>query len=87
MDRRLVEAVLQGDVSTFLSLDQEEEDIIKQVVSGSLNTVLHFAARFRHLELASEIVNLRPELASAENEKLETPLHDVERGEWRLWRF
>uniref|UniRef100_F6H3E3 Uncharacterized protein n=1 Tax=Vitis vinifera TaxID=29760 RepID=F6H3E3_VITVI len=77
MDRRLVEAVLKGDVSTFLSLAQEEEDIIKQVVSGSLNTVLHLAARFGHLELASEIVNLRPELASAENEKLETPLHEA----------
>ncbi|XP_034682355.1 ankyrin repeat-containing protein At5g02620-like [Vitis riparia] len=77
MDRRLFEAVLKGDVSTFLSLAQEEEDIIKQVVPGSLNTVLHLAARFGHLELASEIVNLRPELSSAENEKLETPLHEA----------
>ena len=77
MDRRLFEAVPKGDVSTFLSLIQEDEDIIKQVVSGSGNTVLHLAARFGHLELAAEIVKVRPELAAAENEKLETPLHEA----------
>lgn len=77
MDRRLFEAVLKGDVPSFLFLVEEDEDIVKQVVSGSGNTVLHLAARFGHLEMAAEIVNRRPELAAAENEKLETPLHEA----------
>ncbi|KAF8400855.1 hypothetical protein HHK36_014158 [Tetracentron sinense] len=77
MDRRLREATLRGDVPAFLELNRENENIIEQTTFGSLNTVLHLAVKFGHLELASEIVKLRPEMASAENEKMETPLHEA----------
>ncbi|XP_021276400.1 ankyrin repeat-containing protein ITN1-like [Herrania umbratica] len=77
MDRRLRESVVRGDVPSFLKLMQEDEDIIKQTAPGSLKTVLHLAARFGHLELASEITKLRPEMVGAEDEKLETPLHEA----------
>lgn len=79
MDRWLHETVLKGDVPSFLNLIQKDESIIEQTVSGSLNTVLHLAARFGHVELVSEIIKLRPEMVAAENEKLETPLHEASR--------
>ncbi|XP_010249616.1 PREDICTED: ankyrin repeat-containing protein ITN1-like [Nelumbo nucifera] len=77
MDRKLHEAVLRGDVPAFLNLIREDESIIEQTTFYLLNTVLHIAAKFGHLELASEIIKLRPEMGSAENEKMETPLHEA----------
>ncbi|XP_022732330.1 ankyrin repeat-containing protein At5g02620-like [Durio zibethinus] len=77
MDRRLLETILIGDIPNFLNLIQEDEHIIEQTVPRSLNTVLHLASRFGHVELAAEIVRLRPEMVAAENEKLETPLHEA----------
>ncbi|XVF48562.1 hypothetical protein PTKIN_Ptkin03bG0200400 [Pterospermum kingtungense] len=79
MDRCLHETVLKGDVPSFLDLIQKDEHIIEQTASGSLNTVLHLAARFGHVELASEIIKLRPDMVAAENEKMETPLHEASR--------
>ncbi|OMO61913.1 hypothetical protein CCACVL1_23153 [Corchorus capsularis] len=78
MDRRLRESIFRGDVASFLNLiDQEDEHAIEQTVGGSLNTVLHLAARFGHVGLASEIIKRRPEMVAAENEKMETPLHEA----------
>ncbi|XP_034682487.1 ankyrin repeat-containing protein NPR4-like [Vitis riparia] len=77
MDERLHEAVLKGDVSAFLVLVQEDEDILKQVVPRSSSTILHLAARLGHHELAAEILKLSPELAATRNEKLDTPLHEA----------
>ncbi|KAL2525555.1 Ankyrin repeat family protein [Abeliophyllum distichum] len=77
MDRRLFEAVVKGDVSGLHSLMEEDENIIKQIDPGSLNTVLHLAARFGHKELASEIIKSCPDMVSSENGELETPLHEA----------
>ncbi|KAF9662251.1 hypothetical protein SADUNF_Sadunf18G0033700 [Salix dunnii] len=78
MDRRLREAILKGDVPAFLSLIEEDEHIIDQKTTpGSSSTILHIASRFGHVELAKEIVRLRPELMFQENEKMETPLHEA----------
>ncbi|PIA64798.1 hypothetical protein AQUCO_00100340v1 [Aquilegia coerulea] len=77
MDRRLYNAVLIGDVSAFLELVQENEDIIEQTTFQSMNTVLHLASKFGHLQLVLELVNIRPGLVSSENEKMETPLHEA----------
>ncbi|KAF5181348.1 Ankyrin repeat-containing protein [Thalictrum thalictroides] len=77
MDRRLYNAVVIGDVSKFLELVQENEDIIEQTTFQSMNTVLHLASKFGHLQLVIELVNLRPGLVSSENDKMETPLHEA----------
>ncbi|KAK9102362.1 hypothetical protein Sjap_019616 [Stephania japonica] len=79
MDRRLNEAILGGDETTFLSLINEDEDhsIMDQMTPGSMNTVLHLASRFGHLELVHETIKLRPEMVSSHNHKLETPLHEA----------
>lgn len=75
--RRLMEAVVKGDVLGLCSLMEEDENIIKQTVPESLNTVLHLAARYGHEELASEIIKSCPEMVSSENGELETPLHEA----------
>ncbi|KAF8388945.1 hypothetical protein HHK36_025628 [Tetracentron sinense] len=77
MDRRLHEAALRGDVPAFLDLVREDGNIVGQKIAGSLNTVLHLAAKFGHLELASEIVQLSPKMVSAENGRMETPLYEA----------
>ena len=78
MDRQLQETIWKGDVAAFLSLIQENENIMSQEIpSGSRNTILHLAGRFGHLELAKEIVKLRPEMVSEVNTKMETPLHEA----------
>ncbi|KVH99864.1 Ankyrin repeat-containing protein [Cynara cardunculus var. scolymus] len=77
MNRLLYESVLKGDLITFLKLVRENETLITERVLESLNTVLHLAARFGHLELASEILRLCPEMVLAENVDLETPLHEA----------
>ncbi|KAI3738066.1 hypothetical protein L2E82_28084 [Cichorium intybus] len=77
MDRILYETVLKGDQTTFHKLIQENETLITHTVVGSLNTVLHLAARFGHLELVLDILKLCPDMIVAENRDLETPLHEA----------
>lgn len=77
MDRRLNEAVFRGDVEAIQKLIEEDANIIKQTIEGSLHTILHLASRFGHVELVKEIVKLFPEMVSAENRDLETPLHEA----------
>ncbi|KAJ4951563.1 hypothetical protein NE237_028395 [Protea cynaroides] len=77
MDRRLYEASARGDVTAFLDLIKEDEELIKQTTFRTSNTVLHIVTKFGHLDLATEIVKLQPEMVSAVNEKIETPLHEA----------
>ncbi|XP_060208317.1 ankyrin repeat-containing protein At5g02620-like [Lycium barbarum] len=77
MDRRLNEVVFRGDVRAIKKLIEEDENIVKQTIEGSLHTILHLAARFGHVELVKMIVKLFPEMTSAENGDLETPLHEA----------
>ncbi|KAL5756006.1 hypothetical protein ACOSQ2_020752 [Xanthoceras sorbifolium] len=77
MDRRVFGAIARNDIPTFVSLVQEDEGILEQTTAGSLNTVLHLASMYGHINLVMEIVKLRPEMAAAENKKLETPLHEA----------
>ncbi|KAI9191957.1 hypothetical protein LWI28_015980 [Acer negundo] len=77
MDRRVFETILRGDVLSFLALVREDGGIINQTVPGSSNTILHLTARFGHVGLAAEILKMWPEMAVAENERLETPLHEA----------
>ncbi|KAF5748260.1 putative Ankyrin repeat family protein [Tripterygium wilfordii] len=100
MDRRLQETILRGDTQAFHTLIQEDENIINQTLPGSSNTILHLIARYGHVELAAEIVKLRPELVAAENDSMETPLHEacregrseimrvlVETDPWLVYKF
>ncbi|KAK6912023.1 PGG domain [Dillenia turbinata] len=77
MDRPVYEAIVRNDVATFLRLVRENKSILQQRCATSGNTVLHLASRLGHYELVAKIVKFKPELVEAENQKLETPLHDA----------
>ncbi|XP_047323715.1 ankyrin repeat-containing protein At5g02620-like [Impatiens glandulifera] len=77
MDRRLQEAIVKGDLLALTKLADEDETILDQQISGSMNGVLHLAARFGHKEMVAEVVRRRPELRAIENREMETPLHEA----------
>lgn len=77
MDRRLQESVTRGDVPALKKVIEQHPDIIQQKVPGSVNTILHLAARYGHVEYAKEVVQRCPEMVSMENAELETPLHEA----------
>ncbi|KAK9266098.1 hypothetical protein L1049_003444 [Liquidambar formosana] len=77
MDFRLFEAIFTNDKPTFMTLVQDNQDILEQKTAKSLNTALHLATRFGQVEFVREIVKLRPDMVAAINEDLETPLHEA----------
>ncbi|KAK2654697.1 hypothetical protein Ddye_014553 [Dipteronia dyeriana] len=77
MDPRVFNAIAENDFPSFIRLVQEDEGILDQRLIGSLNTVLHLASKYGHINLVREIIQLRPEMAAAENKKLEIPLHEA----------
>ncbi|KAK4837477.1 hypothetical protein QYF36_005846 [Acer negundo] len=77
MDPRVFYAIAENDIPSFISLVQEDEGILEQRTIGSLNTVLQLASMSVHINLVMEIIKLRPEMAAAQNKKLETPLHEA----------
>lgn len=77
MDRRLYEICIQGNVDALHELVQEDELMLDQVTVQSLQTPLHLAALFGHLNLVAAILRLRPAMVAAENWKMETPIHEV----------
>lgn len=79
MDNKLFDACVRGDVIAFKALVEEDGTILRQVAARSQNTPLHLAAKLGYLDLASEIIRLKPELVSVTNDKMETPLHEASR--------
>ncbi|KAA8540373.1 hypothetical protein F0562_024708 [Nyssa sinensis] len=75
MDSRLVGAITRNESSTFSSLVQENESILDQRIAKSWITVLHLVSIYGNIELAKEIVKLRPQMAAAVNKDGLTPLH------------
>ena len=77
MDSRLVEAIRTHDTPTLISLFQANEGLLERRTADSLDTVLHLASKFGHVDMVSKIVKLCPEMVAAENKKLETPIHEA----------
>ncbi|KAK9232458.1 hypothetical protein WN943_022704 [Citrus x changshan-huyou] len=77
MAQNLSEAIVRNDKQALINLVGCSNKRILLQRDASLNTALHLAARFGHVELVTEITKLCPELVAAENEKLETPLHEA----------
>ncbi|EOY26887.1 Ankyrin repeat family protein, putative [Theobroma cacao] len=77
MDPRLLEAIAGNDALALTSLVRENEGILEQRTTNSLNTALHLALRFGSNNLVMEIIKLQPNLVATENRKLETPLHEA----------
>ncbi|XP_048323278.2 ankyrin repeat-containing protein At2g01680 [Ziziphus jujuba] len=76
MDSQLMEAIRSNDVSTFINLFRENEGILEQK-SVCLNTALHYASMFGHIDIVSEIIKLYPDMIAAENKDMETPFYEA----------
>lgn len=77
MDRRLYEASLIGNTSSFQKLLEEDELILDRALA-SINAPenpLHIAALRGHVEFTFEILCRRPELAHELNSQGLSPLH------------
>ncbi|GLT70857.1 hypothetical protein SLA2020_429110 [Shorea laevis] len=42
-----------------------------------MDTALHLASKFGHVEMVSEIVKLCPDMVATQNKMLETPIHEA----------
>lgn len=75
MDQRLLDACLSGDRSRLQQLVAENEpDILDQLTFSSRDTVLHLAVREGQAEIASYLLNVKPELSTRQNSDGESPL-------------
>nr|GMD87265.1 ankyrin repeat-containing protein At5g02620-like [Ipomoea batatas] len=77
MDPHHRDVVLRGDLAALQQLIQRDGNLVTQVLPGSLNTVLHLAARFGKAEVAGEVARANPELVPSVNAELETALHEA----------
>ncbi|KAF2301172.1 hypothetical protein GH714_020637 [Hevea brasiliensis] len=80
MDPRLSNAILKNDKVAFETLVKEDKGMLQQRSASCSNTVLHRASRIGHAEVARAIVELCPDLVSAENAQGDSPLHEACRG-------
>jgi len=77
MDQEFFNAIKNNDMTTFSSIVKEREEILKQRTDDTFNTPLHIASKYGCIEMVSEIVRLCPEMVSAENNNMETPIHEA----------
>lgn len=77
MDPRLLEAIQENDKVVFEILVQEDKRVLQQRSSDSSNTSLHWAIMKGKTEIARAILELCPDLVSAQNIRGDTPLHEA----------
>lgn len=77
MDTNILEAIKRNDIPTFTSLIQKNEKCFDRREAGTNNSILHVASKFGRTDMVSNIVMLRPDMVSAENKDLETPVHEA----------
>ncbi|KAL5576503.1 hypothetical protein UlMin_018202 [Ulmus minor] len=78
MDLRLLETIQKNDIPAFSSLvHNDDQGLVEQREANSMNTVLHLAAKFGHVDMVSNIITLCPDMVAAENKNLETPFHEA----------
>ncbi|PIN01276.1 26S proteasome regulatory complex, subunit PSMD10 [Handroanthus impetiginosus] len=64
-------------MKNFKLIVQENAGILDQRSDESLDTALHIATRYGHIEFVAEILRLSPFMAGADNKRGETPLHEA----------
>ncbi|KAL5987583.1 hypothetical protein ACLOJK_035332 [Asimina triloba] len=74
MDIRLFEAALVGDDNSLNSLLQDAEILNRAAVDGKDNP-LHVASIYGHLQIAKNLLDKKPQLATMLNSQRSLPLH------------
>ncbi|ERM98712.1 uncharacterized protein LOC18426729 [Amborella trichopoda] len=75
MDQRLLNACRSGDYDAWRALIEQDESMLDGVTAVTLETPLHLVFRHGHVEMAKEILNLRPLMAFPENYQGLSPMH------------
>lgn len=75
MDLELYDACFDGNMPVFANLVGGNEDILQQTTLQSRDTALHIASQRGHVDLAAEIIRLRPDMMWAVNSNNESPMH------------
>ncbi|KAJ1695376.1 hypothetical protein LUZ63_012074 [Rhynchospora breviuscula] len=73
--KRLDEASHAGDASSLKVLLEEDKLLLDRTLNEVRDNPLHIAAFHGHVDFASEIVELKPELAKKLNKEGQSPLH------------
>ncbi|RWR72476.1 ankyrin repeat-containing protein ITN1-like protein [Cinnamomum micranthum f. kanehirae] len=75
MDPELYDACFDGNMPVFANLVGGNEDILQQTTLQSRDTALHIASQRGHVDLAREIIMLRPDMMWAVNSNNDSPMH------------
>ncbi|KAJ1690576.1 hypothetical protein LUZ63_014731 [Rhynchospora breviuscula] len=75
LQKRLDEASHAGDVSSLKVLLEEDKLLLDRTLNEERDNPLHIAAFHGHVDFASEILKLKPELAKKVNKEGQSPLH------------
>ena len=81
MDQEFFDAIKKNDMTTFSSIVKESEGILNQKTDNTFSTPFNLASKYGCTEMVSEIVRLFPDMVSAENKNMETPIHEACRQE------
>nr|GEX97672.1 ankyrin repeat-containing protein At5g02620-like [Tanacetum cinerariifolium] len=74
-DWQITQAIVENNTVAFRNMDEQDKQMIEQKLGNT--TALHLASRIGNAEIVSIILLLRPEMVDAENDNLETPLHEA----------
>ncbi|KAD4889166.1 hypothetical protein E3N88_21239 [Mikania micrantha] len=74
-DWEVMQAIVENDTVAFIYMVEDDEHLLERRIGN--DTVLHLASRLGNAEMVSLILELKPELVTAENSISETPIHDA----------
>ncbi|KAK1433984.1 hypothetical protein QVD17_10902 [Tagetes erecta] len=74
-DWEVVQAIVENNTTSFNNIVKRDERVVERRFGNE--TVLHLASRLGNAEMVSLILELRPEMVAAENNKSETPIHEA----------
>ncbi|KAI3521558.1 hypothetical protein L1887_11029 [Cichorium endivia] len=75
MDWRVTQAIIENDTVAFKNMVEQDEQVLDKRIGNA--TLLHLASKTGHVEMVSLILELRPQMVVAENNRCETPIHEA----------
>ncbi|KAL8230458.1 hypothetical protein R6Q57_000236 [Mikania cordata] len=74
-DWKVTQAIAENNTIAFNNMVKDDKQLVERRIGNE--TVLHLASRLGNAEMVSIILQLKPELMTAENSNSETPIHDA----------
>ncbi|CAI9281162.1 unnamed protein product [Lactuca saligna] len=76
-DWMVTQAIVENNTVAFRNLVAEDEQVLDKRIGNGNPTLLHLASKTGNVEMVSLILDLRPEMVTAENNKSESPIHEA----------